>query len=69
MTKTKILESTLLSLVVLCGKCGKEFHCTPTEYDYSSYEAECELCGSHGGVYVNVTCDCGYKAEITLKSW
>ena len=68
MTK-KIPESKILSLVILCGKCGKENHLPLASVYFSASESECELCGSHGSMDVDVVCSCGYKSTINIKDW
>jgi len=40
------------------------------DYKIHSSESECEMCGSHGSVSVDVHCNnCNQDHEIDLKSW
>jgi Zn finger protein HypA/HybF involved in hydrogenase expression len=53
-----------------CNKCEKWHKVEVDVNDFSHWEAECELCGSHGGLSVDVKCPgCGYTREIELRSW
>lgn len=70
----------LVSCIVYCDKCKKEYdiNFNETNYDstesirFRSYESECELCGSHGEIELLFTCpECKRKQEktIVLDSW
>jgi hypothetical protein len=38
-------------------------------YDFSAWEQECGLCGSHGGIEYSFECDCGRRYKIELYDW
>jgi hypothetical protein len=40
-----------------------------SEHDFTSYDQECEICGSHGSMEVDLKCECGKTHCVELKSW
>jgi hypothetical protein len=36
---------------------------------WNAHADECEICGTHGDVSVDVSCPCGKSHEIELSSW
>jgi len=63
------VEAKVVSLTILCPTLNKEVIVT-SDYSFSGYEAECELCGSHGEVKVCIMkCECGKTHDIQLSSW
>ena len=38
-------------------------------HDFTFGEQECELCGSHGSLEVDIKCKCGKTHTVELKSW
>ena len=38
-------------------------------HDFSAWEAECGMCGSHGEIEYHFTCDCGRGFNISLYDW
>jgi len=73
MSKKPDSELVSVSVTFICIKTGKEVTVNLTAPYYhaiSSYESECELCGSHGYVDVSVTCpECKKVHDFSLKSW
>lgn len=35
----------------------------------SSSDSECDLCGSHGDITLEVKCECGYYHYFEISSW
>lgn len=64
--ETKI-KSKLVSIKIFCPKMEKEVEVS--DYSFSAYEYECELCDSHGEISVYVKCECGSNHDIELSSW
>jgi hypothetical protein len=68
-------RSELLAVKVKCG-CGEtltfEDQCGQSLQGLSwrGSESECEICGSHGGVYLSFTCSkCKTYNEIEVYAW
>jgi len=68
---TKITHEFIELLVkAKCSKTGKEFTVPVGIWDIYASEQECELCGSHGEMTVDIHCpECGQTHSHTLKSW
>lgn len=60
-----------MSVSYICPKTGKRHSVSIQEYDITSSEAECELCGSHGSVTVSIQkCKgCNKFHDIDIRSW
>jgi len=64
----KYKDAKLLCLKYICPKLNKEM--TTDRIFIRSNSGECELCGSHGSIYVEILyCECGIYHEINLESW
>jgi len=54
----------------LCSKCEKTFKARISEHDISSWSQDCELCGSHGSMEIDVDCEgCGKHVSFEIRSW
>lgn len=72
MAKRKKIEFALKEIKISfsCSKCEKDFEVEVDEYAFSFFEADCDLCGSHGGLSVDVTCpECKNSREIDISSF
>jgi hypothetical protein len=53
-----------------CGNIDREVEvAVDGGLEFSGYEAECDMCGSHGDVSVEFACECGFRHSISLSSW
>ena len=72
-SKRQIIEekTEVLGVRFRCGSCGKISTVKVIGYDFHSSESECDLCGSHGSVSVDLIClKCGYQhLDFDLNSW
>ena len=69
---TKKITHEFIELLVKakCSKTGKEFTVSVGQWDIYSHEQECEICGSHGEMTVDIHCpECGQTHSHVLKSW
>ena len=71
MARKKKIEFTLSKILIefVCSQCGKQT-AEVSVHDFSAHDDECELCGSHGDITVDVRCpECKTYGEIELQSW
>lgn len=69
-TNKKVATAEFLSVEIFCSNLNKEVKIKKENFNISSSESECELCGSHGDVTLEIfTCECGKSHEIEIKSW
>ena len=72
-SKACIIEenSKVLGVRFKCGFCKKISTIKVDGHDFSSSESDCELCGSHGSVSVDLKCPkCGYQhLDFELNGW
>lgn len=71
MGKKKKIEFTLSKVKIefVCSQCGKQ-EAEVSVHDFSASDQECELCGSHGHISVDIKCPkCKSYSEIELQSW
>lgn len=71
MGRKKKVEFTLNQIKVDfdCSVCGKQ-EVVVSAYDFHYGEQECELCGSHGSLSVDIKCPhCGSSGEIEIDSF
>lgn len=61
-------ESKVIGIVYFCDVLKKEIISNDIE-SLTSYEQECEICGSHGSTNFWVRCECGKTHDIEVKSW
>lgn len=68
MAKKPKIEATLVSIQI---KCGEVTVTVPVENaSFYGSNQECEMCGSHGYVEINVTCpNCGGDHTIRVREW
>lgn len=60
----------VISIKVRCGYCLEEHDYEFNKFSVSSSENECETCGSHGYVELEVKCaSCKKDIELDIKSW
>ena len=72
MARGKKIEFELKGIKVSfnCNKCEKIQIVEIDRYSFSHWESPCELCGSHGGISIDVTCpDCKTTREIEISSF
>ena len=70
MAKSKKDETKFLSVKIHCPNLDKEVELSSDKVHYSSSESECEMCGSHGSVELQILkCECGKPHDIELNSW
>ena len=66
-------EATIIQSIVVtyfCGYLEKDFTKEISIHDISSWEADCDLCGSHGAVDYKISqCECGHYHTININSW
>lgn len=64
-------NARIVGVTFYCGNLDKEVVISAEDYElnWSGYEAECDMCGSHGDFSVDFKCECGSRHEISLKSW
>jgi hypothetical protein len=67
--KKKAELNKLVGLKIYCEKLDKEILVDINKCYFDGGESECELCGSHGHISVDVTCECGNSHTITIKDW
>ena len=68
--KTLDIYQCSMTVTYTCGECGEVVtkNINP-DFDLSAWQAECDMCGSHGEVYVSVDCPkCGRSHKIILQS-
>jgi hypothetical protein len=62
--------SRVVSMKIECGNCKWRFTEDTEKLSIMGYDHECELCGSHGSVEVNVTCPkCHKDLTVEIRSW
>ena len=64
--KTVTLET--IKVEFTCSEAGKQT-VDVSVHDIMASHQECDLCGSHGGITVDVKCACGDYHEIDIRSW
>lgn len=65
---TKKDASKLVDITIYCDVLKKNV--VVKDYHISSTSSECETCGSHGDVTLNVyKCECGKSHDIEINSW
>ncbi len=64
----KTVELNSMNVTFTCSEAGKQTVYV-SEHDFMSLNQECELCGSHGNITVDVKCACGETHSIEIKSW
>lgn len=63
-------EGKLLSVVILCPTLKKEISIMNDNYTINGAEWECDLCGTHGNVTLEIVkCECGKRHEILIREW
>jgi len=70
MSKKKKTEATFSRLMVelVCNGIPASLYIDAS--DVHSSESECELCGSHGSMTIDIKCpQCGDYHYFTLKEW
>jgi hypothetical protein len=68
----RMVEITSITINFTCNDTVQSHTINSNELDYClhSGESECEMCGSHGNVSIDVKCEnCNKIHEITLKDW
>ncbi len=65
------IEVTLNKILIEYTCAGKEVKAEIESHNISSSESECDLCGSHGSLSIDIpTCPgCGTYHTITVKEW
>ena len=70
MVKEKKVEKYEMILRYTCPVTGNQAEASGADLYFNGNEQECEVCGSHGVVYVDVKCfHCGKHHEVELNSW
>ena len=67
--KKKIELNKLVGLKIYCENLDKEILVNIDKCYFNSSESECELCGSHSYISIDVNCECGKEHTITIKNW
>ena len=62
------VEISNIMIKFYCRKSGRQ-SVEVSRHAFSFGEQECEMCGSHGHLNVDVKCGCGKTHNIELKSW
>ena len=63
-------EATLVSVRITCPKDGRKYTIKSDGVDPNGWEQDCDVCGSHGGVELVITCSgCGKEHVIELSGW
>ena len=53
-----------------CPNTGEKITVGLDEYCFKAWSGECELCGSHGDIKIELPrCSCGKIHEIVAKEW
>jgi len=69
MKKKKLPDPILLCLRVKCS-CGETHTIEKPMASFHGCEDECEMCGTHGRVWMNFSCPtCKEYQKIELESW
>jgi len=69
MSRRKKKEVSLMTMTFYCGYLEKEVTVLADELDFEGWQAECDMCGGHGGATVSFQCKCGDNHSITLEEW
>ena len=59
----------LVSITIHCEKLDTEVTLPSDKLYWYGYDDQCETCGSHGGVYCDIECECGKRHKLELNSW
>ena len=59
----------LKNILVYCPKLEKNVTVASESLSWRGYKADCDMCGSHGGVEVDFQCKCGGNHKIELNVW
>lgn len=67
--KKTVFKLKSIMAEVECSKCGK-FKIKLSENDFHASESECDLCGSHLSISINVVCPkCKKYDSIDINTW
>jgi transcription elongation factor Elf1 len=70
MRKRKEIRNYQLSLNFKCPNTGKEVISVLSNDDFEFSSQDCDICGSHGYLTVNVKCyQCNKNHELYLRDW
>ena len=72
-----MIDDYKLFVQYTCTECNGKTMVEISVWDVSAYENECELCGTHGSIDIDMSKDkatcihCGYQhlTEVSLNSW
>lgn len=65
------LPIKLKSIIIWCPNLNEEVKLEENEYNIYSISQECETCGSHGSISIEVRkCKCNkFHDDLEIKSW
>ena len=69
MHKFRIPGDALVSIGLHCPSLQKEIEVSVGDAIFTSYSHPCELCGAHGDVAIEFTCECGETHKLALYEW
>jgi hypothetical protein len=65
-----MVDNRVAQLQHIMVKCPTDGHNRKVDLEYvDATDDDCEMCGSHGHVILNVLCSCGSAHEVCLTSW
>ncbi len=67
--KKKVIKATFESLKIRCPKTEKIVSVPAKKVSWRGWESECDMCGGHGGVEMDITCSCGEHHDIEVDNW
>lgn len=60
----------LLTLIFECPHCRAKFDLPSDRVEFYHHDDPCELCGSHGEISIDVTCnECKKEFEVEISAW
>ena len=70
MTQNTALTEFTLKLYARCQQSGEHVEIDIKPSDINSSVSDCELCGSHGRIYIDFPCpQCKSYHEVELNEW
>lgn len=67
--KKKALPPRLVSLIIYCPTIDKEVQVEKSDVIWYPEQTECEMCGSHGKLKFEFTCECGAGHTVEVYDW
>jgi len=67
---TKVTEGFTITVNCICPECNRASDHNVDKHDFYARDDSCELCGSHGEIYIDIRCPlCKHFFEIEINSW